>query len=115
MPFADCETPLKFLLPRFFLMHFLRPLLIECGYPVNRDDLTEAGSESLAPAQYDYIQHALDRPRGLRQMCWDSLRNHVKGRSIRDFVNMLHVPESIKNYILLKEELLINVKWMTLI
>ena len=106
MPFADGETLLKVLLARFFLMHFLLPLLIECGYPVNRDDLTEAESEILAPAEYDYIQHVLDRPRGLRLMCWDSLRNHFQGRIIRDFMNMVHVPESIKDYILLKEELL---------
>ena len=106
MPFAEGETPLKFLLPRFFLIYFLLPLLIECGYPVNRDDLVEADSESLAPAEYDYIQHVLDRPRGLRLMCRDSLRNHFKGRRIRDFVNMIHIPESIKDFILLKNELL---------
>ena len=87
-------------------LNFLVPLLIECGYPVNRNDLTEADSESLAPAEYDYIQHVLDRPRGLRLMCRDSLRNHFKGRKIRDFVNIIHIPKSIKDFILLKSELL---------
>ena len=87
-------------------LNFLVPLLIECGYPVNRGDLTGADSESLAPAEYDYIQHVLDRPRGLRLMCRDSLRNHFKGRKIRDFANMIHIPESIKDFILLKNELL---------
>ena len=87
-------------------LNFLVPLLIECGYPVNRDDITEAESEILAPAEYDYIQHVLDRPRGLRLMCRDSLRNHFKGRKIRDFVNIIHIPKSIKDFILLKNELL---------
>ena len=87
-------------------LNFLLPLLIECGYPVNRGDLIEADGENLAPVEYDYIQHVLNTPRDLRLMCRDSLRNHFKGRMIRKYVGMIHVPESIKDLILVKNELL---------
>ena len=89
-----------------YALNFLVPLLIECGYPVNRDDLLEAESESLEPAEYDYIQRVLDRPRGLILMCRDVLRDHFKGRGIRYYVENIYVPESVKDFILLKQELL---------
>ena len=87
-------------------LNFLLPLLIECGCPVNRGGLIEADGENLAPIEYDYIQHVLNTPRDLRLMCRDSLRTHFKGRMIRKYVGMIHVPESIKDFILVKNELL---------
>ena len=87
-------------------LNFLLPLLVECGCPVNRADLVEADGENLAPVEYDYIQHVLNTPRDLRLLCRDSLRNHFKGRMIREYVGMIHVPESIKDFILVKNELL---------
>ena len=88
------------------VLNFLLPLLIECGYPANRDNLLEAKRESLFPAEYEYIQRVLDTPRGLKMLCRDSLRNHFKGRKIWNYVEMIYAPESIKSFILLKKELL---------
>ena len=88
------------------VLNFLLPLLIECGYPANRDNLLKANRERLFPAEYEYIQRVLDTPRGLKMLCRDSLRNHFKGRSIWYYVEMIYSPESIKSFILLKKELL---------
>ena len=89
-----------------YALNFLLPLLIECGYPVNRDDLLQADGERLAPSEYEYVQHVLDRPRGLSLMCRDALRNHFKGRKIWYYLDMIHVPKSVKDFILLKQDLL---------
>ena len=88
------------------VLNFLLPLLIECGYQANRDNLLEANRESLFPAEYEYIQRVLDTPRGLKMLCRDFLRNHFKGRKIWNYVEMIYAPESIKSFILLKKELL---------
>ena len=87
-------------------MNFLLPLLIECGYLVNRDNLLDREYECLATAENEYIQRVLDSPRGLSLICRDSLRNHFKGRKIVDYLEMIHAPKRIKDFVLLSQELL---------
>ena len=87
-------------------LNFLLPLLIECGYPVSRGNLLDREYECLATAENDYIQRALDRLRGLSLMCRDTLRNHFKGRKIVDYLEMIHAPKRIKDFVLLTQELL---------
>ena len=87
-------------------LNFLLPLLIEYGYPGSRANLLDREYECLATAENEYIQRVLDRPRGLSLMCRDSLRNHFKGRRIVHYLEMIHAPKRIKDFVLLSQELL---------
>ena len=88
-----------------FALNFMGPLLIECGYPVTRAELTgpiENEAEPLHPAVHEYIQQCLDFPRPLILQCRDMLRCHFKGRELHKFVNNTGIPKHIGDFILLK-------------
>ena len=88
-----------------FALNFMGPLLIECGYPVTREELTgpiENEAESIHPAVHEYIQQCLDFPRPLILQCRDMLRCHFKGREIHKFVKSTGIPKHIGDFILLK-------------
>ena len=88
-----------------FALNFIGPLLIECGYPVTRDELTEPienETEHVHPAVHEYVQQCLDFPRPLILQCRDMLRCHFKGREIHKFVDNTGIPKHIGDFILLK-------------
>ena len=88
-----------------FALNFMGPLLIECGYPVTRAELTgpiENKAEPLLPAVHEYIQQCLDFPKPLILQCRDMLRCHFKGRQIHKFVKNTGIPKHIGDFILLK-------------
>lgn len=84
-------------------LNFIGPLLIECGYPVTKDELEETlESLSLHPAEYEYIQQTMDSPRPLQLFCRDRIRKHFKGRELHKFVEAANIPKHIGEFILLK-------------
>ena len=86
-----------------FALNFIGPLLIECGYPVDRGVLEAAlGLESLHPSEREYYQNTLDNPRPLQFQCRDALRKHFKGRGIHNFVKYENIPKHIGDMILLR-------------
>ena len=83
-------------------LNFTAPLLIESGFPIQRGIIDEALQTSLHPAVKAYLQQCLDGPRPLKRLCRDSLRKHFKGREIHKYVGKLNIPESVRDFILLK-------------
>ena len=89
-----------------YALNFFAPLLIECGMPYSRDDLLEILRRFLHPAEHVYIQKCLDNPRSLKLRCRDVLRQWYRGRYIHTYVESTNMPNSIKDFILLKSTLL---------
>ena len=91
-----------------YALNFLLPLLIECGYRATRADLLKVDSERFEQVEFEYIQRVLhiNRPRDLTLICRDSLRKHFKGRKLWYYLERNHVPKRLKDFILLKHELL---------
>ena len=91
-----------------FALNFSAPLLIECGFPFQRDSarismLLESGKGTyLHSTEYAYLQNQLNRPRSLLLTCRDRLRRHYKGRTIHAYIDNSNIPLSIKNFILLQ-------------
>ena len=91
-----------------YALNFLLPLLIECGYRASRAGLLKVDNERFALEEYEYIQRVLhaNRPRDLTLICRDSLRKHFKGRKLWYYLERNHVPKRLKDFILVKHELL---------
>ena len=86
-----------------YSLNFIGPLLIECGYPVSKDELEEVlDITSLHPAEREYIQQTLNIPRPLQLLCRDRIRKYCKGREVHTFVHNSRVPGFIGDFILLK-------------
>ena len=77
------------------------PLLMECGFPVDRNTLLAAFGKRLSDTEYDYIRRYLKSPRSLLLSCRDVIRRHYKQRQLHLFVRSLAVPKKIKDFILL--------------
>ena len=96
-------------------LNFTAPLLIECGYIVNRQTRQEILDtiESDLPSPEDkdpfinpnfkaYFERSIDNPRRLTYSCRDVLRKTFKGRKIQRFVQNVKIPVMIQDFILLK-------------
>ena len=89
-----------------YALNFTGPLLIESGFPVTRGSIMRALNESLHPAYLAYLRKFLDEPRSLQLNCRDVLRKHFRGRSLHTFIEAAHIPNRIKDFILMKSLLL---------
>ena len=83
-------------------LNFLGPFLIECGFPVTREDLESALDKPLHTAEHAYIRRCLEEPRPLNLCCRDVLRKHFKRRHLHQFIESLGIPKPIKDFILLR-------------
>lgn len=85
-------------------LNFLIPLLLECGFasPKKFSETLEYTCRFLHPEEQVYVQNFLETPRSLKWSCRKALRKHYKGRNIHKFVERSVVPQSLKDYILLK-------------
>ena len=89
-----------------YVYNFFLPLLIESGFPLDRQLLVQARSEALHETEVDFIEQCLDKPRPLMHRCRDVLRKHYRGRRIHDLVNTMDIPVIIRDFVLLKDILL---------
>ena len=85
-----------------YALEFTVPLLLECGYPVTRETLEAALYRKLHPDELKFIRAYIDTPRSLKLRCRDVLKKHFKGRHLHHFVEMSPIPQSIKDFVLLK-------------
>ena len=85
-----------------YALEFTVPLLLECGYPVTRETQEAALDRNLHPDELKYIRAYIDTPRSLKLRCRDVLKKHFKGRHLHNFLEMSPIPQSIKDFILLK-------------
>ena len=85
-----------------YALEFTAPLLLECGFPVTWETLEAALDRNLHPDELKYIRAYIDTPRSLKLRCRDVLKKHFKGRHLHNFVEMSPIPQSIKDFILLK-------------
>ena len=88
--------------------NFFVPFLMECGFQVSTEDnaaLDSLTDGSLHPDELEYIKHYLASPRSLKQECRTALRRHYTGSQIHQFVELVTMPQQIKDYILLRPTL----------
>ena len=86
-------------------LNFMVPFLIECGFHESTEDwaaLESFTEGSLHPEELEYIKQYLATPRPLKQQCRNGLRRHYTGRQIHRLVDLVTVPQQIKDYILLR-------------
>ena len=85
-------------------LNYMAPLLIECGFPTSKetDIVLETLRGDMHKVEREYILSCLQTPRLLSLICRDTLRNHFKGRYIHQFVSISNIPQTIKDFILLK-------------
>ena len=85
-------------------LNFMVPFLVECGFPIVEDFLEafEFDQDLLNPVEQVYIRQCLETPRSLLLQCRDTLRKHYRGRRIHRFVEMAKIPQTVKDFILLK-------------
>ena len=85
-----------------YALEFTIPLLLECGYIATEETLETALDRNLHPDGLKYIRAYTDTPRSLKLRCRDVLKRHFKGRRLHQFVEISPLPQSIKDFILLK-------------
>ena len=87
-----------------FALNFMVPFLIEAGFPVSESErkTVESAMDTLHPAEQEYLQLWFTNPRPLKLRCRDVLRGHFTGREIHRHVKMANIPQTIKDFILLK-------------
>ena len=90
-----------------YALHFVLPLLLECGMYFSREDLTKVSQEEqMHSGEREYLQRCITEPRSLKKRCRDILRRIYKGPKIHAFLAAASVPTPIRNFLLLKEVLL---------
>ena len=90
------------------VFHFVLPLLIECGYRFDKDELLKATQLPLYNEELQYIERYINEPRPLMKQCRDVLRRTFKGPKIHAYMERIDIPLKIKNFILLKDILLVG-------
>ena len=86
-----------------FVLNFLAPLLLESGFILTQEVCCELFEHKiLHPKEMEYIKEYMSFPRSLKVCCRESLRRHFKGRQIHKFVDQSDIPQSVKDYILLR-------------
>ena len=89
-------------------LHYMVPLLMECGCRFKTAELLKATERRLHCEEIKYIKKYINEPRPLVKQCIDVLRRHFKGQNSHAYVERTCVPLRLKNYILLKDILLIG-------
>ena len=90
-----------------FALNFLAPLLIECDFPYTADDIERMNILiELTPVEIEYIGRCASRPRSLKLICRDTLRQTFRGRHIHMYLDIVTIPKSVKDFILLNDVLL---------
>ena len=92
-----------------YALDFMGPLLIECGFPYSTSTLFSALEEPMHVAELEYLRQCLDSPRPLKRQCRDILKQYFKNKSIHQFVERAHIPDRLKDFLLLKTELAVDV------
>ena len=107
----DAKEHTKFGVPNssVYALDFVGPLLIECGLPYSRSTLMSALDEPMCEAELEYLRQCLDSPRPLKLQCRDILRKYFKNKSIHQFLERAHIPDRLKDFLLLKTELALDV------
>ena len=90
-----------------YALNFILPVFIECGLPVTQQELLGVQQGNLHQLEYKYLKRCMEVPRPLSTLCRQTLRNHLKGRKIHDYVMVVRLPKSLKDFILLKHVLLL--------
>ena len=87
-----------------FALNFMVPFLIEAGFEVSESEQMEIESamDTLHPYEQEYLKHWLNNPRPLKQRCRDVLRRHFNGLEIHRYVKTVNIPQTVKDFILLK-------------
>ena len=85
-------------------LNFYSALLIESGFPLPSDfhNNPDILTENKHPAICAYLKRVMEMPFTLKHLSRNDLRKHYVWRQIHTFVDKTHLPQSIKNYILLK-------------
>ena len=91
--------------PETLPLEFYGPLLIDCGFPYTKDLVLKYLEKQIHPWEHEYLQRCIEETRSLKLICRDCLRRHFK-RKIHHFVESFGLPTSLKDFILLKRELL---------
>ena len=101
--------------PQNLCFNFSVPLLIESGFSVQQGNIEEVLQKPIHPSVKAYLQNCLDVPKALKQLCRNTLRKYFKGREIHKYVRLSNIPESVRDFILLKTILptLTHDEWKT--
>ena len=92
-----------------YALNYLGPLMIECGFPYERNKLLTILEEPLHEAELEYFRQCLTTPRPLKLRCRDVLRTYFKKQSLHQFVDAANLPTRLKDFLLLKTECVFNV------
>ena len=84
-------------------LNFLGPLLIESGFPVTKETLSNIELQNMPPTEQDYLLKCIKQPRSLMLCCRDVLRRHYSGHKLNRLIDTINIPNKIRDYILLKE------------
>ena len=79
-----------------FCLNFTGPYLMECGFPISRDNLMASLNVELHPSVRLYIQNYLESPRPLRIICRNVLRKHFKGNTVHEYMELSKCPRALK-------------------
>ena len=88
-----------------FVLNFVAPLLLECGYPANHTLLHEALDKDLHDEELEYFRQYLSKPKSFKLSCCLALRSKFKGRAVHRFVEAANLPQTISDFILFKHVL----------
>ena len=86
-------------------LNFYSALLIESGFPLSNDcyNNLETLTENQHPAARAYLKGVSEIPFTLKHLSRNVLRKHYHGgRLIHIFVEETHLPQSVKDYIIVK-------------
>ena len=85
-----------------FCLNFIGPYLMECGFPISRNNLMASLNAELHPSVRLYIQNYLESSRPLKMICRNVLRKNFKGSTVHEYMTLLKCPLGIKDFVLLK-------------
>ena len=89
-----------------FPLNFAAPLLLECGYHVDKAILHKAlDRKKLHDKELEYFRQYLNNPKSLKLSCCNALRKIYKGHAIYKFVEEANLPQTISDLVLLKHVL----------
>ena len=85
-------------------LNMVTPYLLECGFIAPENFIAMCHKNSLHPAVYSYVQHALTTPKSLKVSCRNAIRRHFVGPRIHKYMAAYgkELPSFIKDFVLLK-------------
>ena len=82
-----------------FCLNFTGPFLMECGFPISRDNLMASLNAELHPSVRLYKQNCLESPRPLKMMCRNVMRKNFKGNTVLEYMELLKCPRGIIDFL----------------